>query len=443
MASLTQEAERVQKHNAELQADAKKQATDAHALTQLREEIAAFQKANDSLEADLLKRDRHTASLQEQVRAGHARIQLLQRQLALSHHARTRQLRPARVPGDALADDAGSGRGGRGGGGGAARRKLPLLWDADSSPSGGVGGGGGADGTGGGGSADGATERTYLPSQPPTLPGRMPPAAAGSPPRPTAQGGALTQRAVELFDDVASEPLVITRVAPHEPLLAQPFHPDACRALRLRDNSRELAAAQAWKEAEAFHAVQLTSELRRQADGDAQELRVVRATLVSRTLNARVAKLGVLKHYRMLGIQRALCKWALLLEVDYSYQAALDQAANLFEEQASTLRDEIGQTQERTVQTLLIEPSMLSELGEMRRKLQHVHAEAETLRCGLRRLCDSRSKTAQVRPLSPGDALSHPADTPPIEPSPLSANSPVPPARRGVAAISDGQAAWT
>ena len=81
----------------------------------------------------------------------------------------------------------------------------------------------------------------------------------------------------------------------------------------------------AWKEAEAVHAVQLQAELRRQSAADAQELRVTRAALSTRMLHARTAKLGVLKHYRLLGLQRALCKWALLLELDGSYEAALGQ----------------------------------------------------------------------------------------------------------------------
>ena len=153
----------------------------------------------------------------------------------------------------------------------------------------------------------------------------------------------------------------------------------------------------AWREAEAVHAVQLQAELRRQAAADAQELRVVRASLATRMLHARTAKLGALKHYRMLGLQRALCQWALLLELDGSYHAALKQAANILEEQASTLTAAVGDTQQRTVDTLLLEPQMLGELGEMRRRLQLLHAEGEGLREGLRKLCDTRVRSTGAR----------------------------------------------
>ena len=48
------------------------------------------------------------------------------------------------------------------------------------------------------------------------------------------------------------------------------------------------------------------------------------------------------------------------------------------------------------VNALLVEPAMLGALGEMRRKLQGVYAEAEGLRNGLRTLCDEHSTTARV-----------------------------------------------
>lgn len=68
----------------------------------------------------------------------------------------------------------------------------------------------------------------------------------------------------------------------------------------------------------------------------------------------------------------------------------------------------MSEAQAKTVETLLLEPQMLGELGGMRRKLQVLHSEAETLRGGLQQLCDSRSQAAKAadiwrmpRPKSP------------------------------------------
>ena len=382
VASLTEEAQRVQKHNVELQKEAKRVATDAGSLAQLHEEITAFQKANDRLESELLKRQRHEESLKEQVRAANARLQLLQRQLAISHRAGHHS---QHVHSAATARRAEATAEGGGGGGSDGMRRLPLLWDAEAmgSPS-------GTKGTG-------PVHPAERPPQHPTAHvGRAPVTVSDAPSRAAASGGAVTQRAVELHDDVASEPIAIERVPPAAPHIAQSFPRDACRTVRLKDNSRELAAAQAWKEAEEAHGVQLHAALKRQHDGDSQELRVVKASLNTRMLYARTAKLGTLKHYRMLGMMRALCKWALLLEMESSYHAALGQAAHLFVEQASCLADMVADTQQRTVQTLLIEPQMLGELGEVRRKLQRAYAEADELRGGLRKLCDANAKTARV-----------------------------------------------
>jgi hypothetical protein len=346
----------------ELQREAKKHVTDMHAVERLKGEIGAFQEANDRLEGELLKRDRHAAALKEHVRAAHARTDLLQRQLALSHRTNWSASTRARTSPDARAADeadrAASGLDGSLRTAPGARRQLPLLWDDADSPS--VGTTGTA--TVAGAAPVGERDRPLVSRLPPT---------AGSPHRPSGGGASgITHRAVALHDEVASEPIRIEVIPPAQPRLVQPFLRDAARPVRLKDNARELSAAMAWREAEAVHAVQLQAELRRQAAADAQELRVVRASLATRMLHARTAKLGALKHYRMLGLQRALCQWALLLELDGSYHAALKQAASILEEQASTLTAAVGDTQQRTVDTLLLEPQMLGELGEMRRRLQ-------------------------------------------------------------------------
>ncbi|KOO20873.1 hypothetical protein Ctob_003939 [Chrysochromulina tobinii] len=389
LASVTEEAERVQRHNEELQREAKKHVTDMHAVERLKGEIGAFQEANDRLEGELLKRDRHAAALKEHVRAAHARTDLLQRQLALSHRTNWSASTRARTSPDARAADeadrAASGLDGSLRTAPGARRQLPLLWDDADSPS--VGTTGTA--TVAGAAPVGERDRPLVSRLPPT---------AGSPHRPSGGGASgITHRAVALHDEVASEPIRIEVIPPAQPRLVQPFLRDAARPVRLKDNARELSAAMAWREAEAVHAVQLQAELRRQAAADAQELRVVRASLATRMLHARTAKLGALKHYRMLGLQRALCQWALLLELDGSYHAALKQAASILEEQASTLTAAVGDTQQRTVDTLLLEPQMLGELGEMRRRLQLLHAEGEGLREGLRKLCDTRGRSTGAR----------------------------------------------
>ena len=176
VASLTKEAERVQKHNVQLQAEvhkqptdahafegltltltltltptqARKQATDAHAFERLQAEISAFQKANDNLEAEMLKREKHTEHLRGQVRAAHERIGLLQRQLALTHQGRPHNRSPTRSPpagyyatstAAPTAAPTASRDERRKELVGGVRRKLPLLWDEMASPSGAIGSG--------------------------------------------------------------------------------------------------------------------------------------------------------------------------------------------------------------------------------------------------------------------------------------------------------------
>lgn len=296
MASLTQEAERVQATNEKLQTDAREKAVREVAVTTLHAEIGAFQAANDRLEADAQRHAKHTAALEEQVHNGHARIELLQRQLVLAHHAHDSHERrlaaasPGRGP-----QGGGDGEGGAGGGPGntldaatlaslasqpaaaqsrrqgkghSARRKLPLLWNDIGSPP-----------PMQPASEEASGETTLQQLDPTDLwgpqgpPARHPLLAAsrlGSPHRGGAAGAYVTQRAVVLHDQVASEPIVIERLAPAEPRLARPFVPDACRSLRVRDNMEDLAAASATARAEEAHGVQLAKELQRQNDANSQ-----------------------------------------------------------------------------------------------------------------------------------------------------------------------------
>jgi hypothetical protein len=209
--------------------------------------------------------------------------------------------------------------------------------------------------------------------------GGLPGLAAGG-------GGAVVQRAVSLHDDVASQPILIERVPAAEPKVAQPFPHDACRAVAVVDNTAELAAEAARQEAADTHAHSLARELKKQADGSEQELKLIRASVASQVLQARVSKLGGMRHYMMISMMRALSKWALLLELDDSYNAALTQAAAIIEHKAHGLSVELDQAQQRTVKALLVQPQMLGELGEMRRKLQAAASTTESLRGGLQQL---------------------------------------------------------
>jgi hypothetical protein len=318
-------------------------------------------------------------SLEGQVRQGSARIELLQRQLVLSHLHQPRN-RPSTMHEPSIpvqepaavahteAADAGP------------RRKLPLLWDGMSPE--------------GAGRSVARLPLAPVPEQQESGQTLWPEKRtastrplASSPTRGSASN-AVGHRAVALHDDVASEPIAVERMLPVEPRLAQPFTQDACRSVSIRDNRAEMSAAIAWTEAEEAHDVQLHRELKRQADANSQELRVVKASIASQVLHARVAKLGSTRHYSMLSMMRALCKWALLLELDHSYHAALTQAASVVQERAEGLASSLVGAQEQTVKALLVEPQMLGELGEMRRKLQAVHCEAESLRSGLSKLCE-------------------------------------------------------
>lgn len=132
-----------------------------------------------------------------------------------------------------------------------------------------------------------------------------------------------------------------------------------------------------------------------------QELRVVKSSVLAQQMHARVAKLGVNRHYAMLGMMRALRKWAMLLELDGSYHAALTQAASLMSEHADGVESDLAGAQRQTVQALLVEPSMLAELGEIRRRLQTTHKESESLRTQLRTIV-AKNAVEDVQPTPDG-----------------------------------------
>jgi hypothetical protein len=72
VASLTQEAERVQATNARLQSDLKVRGSSAESVESLKADVHTFQLANDQLEARILLLDRHVLQLQQQACTTHS-----------------------------------------------------------------------------------------------------------------------------------------------------------------------------------------------------------------------------------------------------------------------------------------------------------------------------------------------------------------------------------
>ena len=482
VASLQEEAERVHAHNQQLQREAKRSVTDADAVATLKAEISAFQVANDALEGRIKARDAHEKKLEGLVQAANARIELLQRQLVLSHEKAKYQLERTQsvstggmltrsasatlpqqqmqlqqaqhmqqagqpvafsrsptdgslVPSPVPWEDAPENSGGGGIGSHPMRRKSPLLYEG--SPGEGplpigrlvsaiseeeVGDGRvpppqrmplvplhtqgsqpELDRIGGGGGVHAGSLMRVASRQGSTASyggGGGVTMAAGGGGGTTMFGGGIVmgpggtltsappvaQRAVALHDDVASVPILIERIDPAKPTVAKPIPHDAYRTVSVTDNSTELAAERARQQSEGRHEVHLAKELKRSADASSQELRVVKASVAAQVLHARVAKLGSLSHYGWIAMMRCLRKWAMLLELDDAYHAALSQAAEIIEYKAANLHDELEQSSERTVKALLVQPQMLGELGEMRRKLQMASSTTSALRGGLQQL---------------------------------------------------------
>ena len=373
----------MQQHNAQLLVDAKCVTTNETALSKLQTEILAFQQVNDRLESELLKRGRHATRLIDQVSACEERMALFQQQLILAHHQhqQERHLDDAPLPGakNAAATSLLERSGGR--------HKLPLLWDGGSPDA-------------FRGSGEPGVRRPLAPSVAhesslePQLRATFRPFAGLLRTSSPARGGdGVAQRAVTLHDEVASWNVVVVRRPANEPRIARTHTCDACRALHMRDNHTELTAATTWHAADVAHDARLVLRgLGRKGDANMQELRAVKASIATQKMHARIAKLGATRHYAMLGMMRALTKWASLLDLDRSYHAALTQAARLIHKCADGFTDDIGAAQEITVRSLLLEPQMLGELGDIRRKLQAMHREAEALRGRLSKIMEQRGE---------------------------------------------------
>jgi hypothetical protein len=394
VASLSQEAERVQQHNAQLLVDAKCVAINKTTVSKMQTEILAFQQVNDRLESELLKRGRHATRLIDQVSACEERMALFQQQLILAHHQhqQERHLDDAPLPGakNAAATSLLERSGGR--------HKLPLLWDIGSPDA-----------------LRGSGERRPIAPPPPQDSSLEPQLGAtfrpstgllrtGSPSR---GSNGVTQRALTLHDELASDRIVVERHSASEPRIARPFASDTCRAFQVCDNRTEVTAAAAWHAAGEVHESLVLRELSRRGDANTQELRAVKAGIATQNMHARISKLGATRHYAMLGMMRALTKWALLLELDRSHHAALTHAAHLVHKCADGFANYLGAAQDMTVRSLLFEPQMLGELSGIRRKLQSMHREAEALRGRLCKIMERHGEVVDTDAITTAACLPH------------------------------------
>ena len=94
----------------------------------------------------------------------------------------------------------------------------------------------------------------------------------------------------------------------------------------------------------------------------------------------RALKLGSLHHWWQTGAVRAFRRWALVLELRASYDAAFGHAAMVCAQSGDALLERIQAASQQTVETLLLEPGMLQPLGDLRFKLQQASNGAEALR---------------------------------------------------------------
>lgn len=405
VASLTQEAERVQATNARLQSDLKVRGSSAESVESLKADVHTFQLANDQLEARILLLDRHVLQLQQQVRAMEANSALVDCHLRLLH----RLAKPCAL---------GGGRERRCEAHGAelsltgtwpgplvervessnmasaqratAHPKMPLLWGASSPAT-------SADrwrthSMGGGPSAEWAelyenSARDGLPQRPVPPPpggrtqrldGRSMGALASAP---VVSGSA--QRAVTLLDAVTADPVEVISLPKAAGRLTRPFISDACHVLRVRDNSCELAAATATQTAGNKLEARLVQQVCREHVMGQQEVQLVRASATAMLNLARTAKLGSMRLFHSLKVMRALYKWALLLKVEGLYAVALEQAVCLIADHLVASHDEASR---HTVCALLLQPANLGELGQVRRQHEFAIEEAEALRVKLLRL---------------------------------------------------------
>ena len=357
----------MQQTNAKLQAELKTRTAETTSVVSLRADIVAYQKANDALEAEVLRGKRHAETLASQVEGASRRIELLQRQLVLSHAHR-----PAVPHATSQVEEAAAGGGVAAEGG--SRRRLPLLWDG--SPEVGVR------------TRPASSIGANPPDRPPSRGGELRRSSSAASARPSSSAsahpasasGAVAQRAVELHDEVAAEPMRVERLPSVSPRIATPFAPDACLSVPLADNAVHLGARAAVEEAAAAHEAKLQAEVGREREAGAQEMRVVVAGATARQASARLGKLKALRFWDMMGLMRALCRWSMLLELDVAYGAALGYAAAEAEAAADEVVGSLDGAARRTVDQLLLHPHKLAELGEARATLQKAQSEAERLR---------------------------------------------------------------
>ena len=357
--SMKLEAERVHETNVQLQAQLRQREATEESIASLTAELGIFQKANDALETTVSRQQRHAEVLNAELESTRQRLELLQRQLLLRHsqlgvQATRREAETAADPIDVRV--------------GGSSRRLPLLWGDEDEM---------------------RVDRAAAASQWGTSQRRV--VAGGSPTRATGGSdslGTVTQRAVALSDDAICRQIEIVARPALVPRVAQVAPAEPSVALKVKSNETELVAASVKRAVEDAQGAIRTAEMTRQRDAAAQELRVSHAKVVSLEVMTRASRLGALHHWWMVGAMRSFRRWAMLLELRSSYDAAFGLAASLSESKADELVDSLEAAQQQTVRALLLDPSMLGPLGELRHKLQIATSDAEGLQEKLQELME-------------------------------------------------------
>ena len=125
---------------------------------------------------------------------------------------------------------------------------------------------------------------------------------------------------------------------------------------------------------------------------------MLKAKQAAMAVSSRALKLGALSHWWYTGVLRAFGRWALILDLRVGYDAALGVAAQVVNGELGALAAAIDADQRQTVHTLLLEPSLLQPLGEVRHGLQQLASRAEELRSSLGDLCAGAPGTQRLLP---------------------------------------------
>lgn len=96
-------------------------------------------------------------------------------------------------------------------------------------------------------------------------------------------------------------------------------------------------------------------------------------------LRLRVEKLAGLRLWPLLGLMRAFRRWALLLDLGAAYSAAAGLAVAELQARGAAVQDSLHASQRRAASLLLAKPSLLSALGGLRAQLQATGGEADAI----------------------------------------------------------------